>query len=275
MNILLCTPIFAQHADAGIFFLAALSRHGHRVTVWDHRHEPVCPKVAVDASIVLKGSFDPAMLPPGKKLAYWPDRLGREPHWEQYLPAYDRVFTCLRPTPPAMVWLPGFFDPLLHRPDPRLARHFIMLYGTHTDNKEKVLQSLIPENPTMPHLPLIIFGNGWPERLHTNPPVYMHALVAMLSGALVSINVHRDPGVGLNRRLFESAACAPTLTDDVPGAREVVPEEMIYSSTQDLRMKIEYLLGDPKRMLDMYQRGRAAIAPYTYEQGVQRMLTEV
>jgi hypothetical protein len=268
MKILLATPYMSQHYDSGLFWARALSRLGHELVLWDYRldKELHLSPWMYDLGIMLKGTTNAArqlMYRCDKTISYWPDALGRDKTSEKCLRHFDLVF-----------WFPGAYDEQVHQ------RHNIaksssrkrgkqeggsVFIGTHTQRKEMFLMEIQPT---------LIFGNGW------NGPhaVYLHEYVNILSGAQVSVNIHRD-NIGLNRRFFESIACAFTITDRVPGVEEVLGSSLAdlvsFETPQQGREMLEYYLDKPDMCKEIHALELDAIREYSYSHLVKKILDEV
>lgn len=256
-TILLASPFYAQHWDAGHFWARALSRLNCSLLLWDYRIDPAPPLAQYDAALVLKGQPDTPeqLLSSAYKMCYWPDAFGRLPEAEAALRGYDRVYTMVRPTPEGMVWLPGAYDPVVHYPRAEDGRMLFdtLFIGTATAYKRQMLDELQVR---------IVFGNGW------NQAIYLHEYAHTLSRALIAVNVHREPAVGVTRRLFEYISCTFTLTDLPPGVVEVLGPELAdlvgFRTPQQGRERIAYYLAHPKDRAEVWAAERRAIRQYTY-----------
>ncbi len=279
MKILLASPFYSQHWDAGHYWARAFSRLGHELVLWDYRADLFPPdNVSCDLAVVMKGdrhTLIPKEVAP-IRVCYWPDSFERGPDDgdgqppanfpkpEELLETYDIVFTPIRPTPEGLVWLPGAWDEKVH------VRHKLqpwqiyesIFVGTHTDRKEAFLRDLRPQ---------CIAGNGW-----DNSPgervlraLYLHDYVGLLSSYLLLINVHRD-NIGLNRSLFEMMACGFTITDRVPGVVEILGEELAeqvtFETPEEGRELKDRYLGKTAAMARevLWDLEKKAIENYTY-----------
>ncbi len=270
MNILLVTPIYSAHYDAGWFWLRAFQKLGHTVTIWDYRLDSKPPPIIhyPDLVLVLKGeSIDPRRLP-SPRFCYWPDAFERDPGVEERLRGYDKVFTSNRPTPEWMIWLPTGWDPVIHR-NLELKREVSSVYvGTaNSEYKIKMISEIRPNH---------IRGNGWGRDI-SGPAIYLHELVSYLNQMRVLIDVHQSPRAGLNRKLFEMIACGFTLVDRVPGVEEILglrlADQVSFRTPERARELIQYFLYHPSSgREDLWRREREQIAKHTYESAVEAVL---
>ena len=262
-KVLLAAPGISAHHDAGLYWLAALSRQGISTVVWDYRVEPQPPATDYSLALVLKGeTVDPEILK-RPRVVYWPDDPSRTPGiWEQ-LKKYDLV-ACPVPNLKDALWLPTSYDPLVHRPLPTMIKRSVVFCGTWTDRKQRFMQALMEAGLLLSRN---LYGNGWEEVSAWIRPVYATEYVLVLSSASISVNVHRAD-IGVNRRLFESIACTFTLTDLVPGVREILGAELAekvgFSTPEELVKKVEHYLSSPERDA-LWEQEKRAIAPYTYD----------
>ena len=278
MRVLLVTPLYSQHYDAGHLWLKAFNDLGHLCEVWDYRLQPGRYKIPTEYApgwqpnlvMVLKGeSVDPTTLP-HPRFCYWPDALERTPGIEQVLQQYDRVYTPVRPTPPRMVWLPTGWDPDIHRYTGASKDIDSLYIGTNnSDRKRHYLAAIKPQ---------VVAGNGWGNIREPSitflPPHYLHDFVSLTSRAKVAINIHQGP-VGLNRKLFECCACAFTITDRVPGVEEVlgdITEAVSFTTPEEGKTLLEKWGKDDRGREEMWQKERERIAPYTYLNAVLKSL---
>lgn len=283
MKILLASPFYSQHWDAGHFWARAFSRLGHELVLWDYRTDISPPDgVSCDLAVVMKGdrrTLVPRHVAP-IRVCYWPDDFERGPDDGDGQPAanfpkaqellynYDIVFSPIFPTPAeGMVWLPGAWDERVHVRRVLTRQHMrggSVFAGTYTERKAKFLKVMKPG---------LIVGNGWHSTL--SRAVYLHEYVGMLSQYSLSINVHRDD-IGINRRLFEMMACGFTITDRVPGVVELLGEWLAEKVTfetpaEGLELKDYYLRaidqssgGYGRDIQILWEMERDAIANYTY-----------
>lgn len=276
MNVLLITPIYSTHFDAGWFWFRALQQAGHSVTVWDYRLDVNPPPTMhyPDVTLVLKGEgIDPRRLP-GPKLCYWPDALERTPGVEEVLKCYDKVFTPIRPTPEWMVWLPTGWDPTIHV-DMKVHRDVDTVYvGTaNSEYKVKMVEGIDPQ---------WLFGNDW-KRVdrwgRIIKPAYLHELVVILNRTKILIDVHQSPTVGLNRKFFECIACGFTVVDRVPGVEDILgnelAQEVSFISPDEARELIKYYLEKPKERGKLWQLEREKIQEYAYKKAVGKILSHI
>ena len=279
-TVLLATPYLSQHFDAGHYFMSALSRLRVALVLWDYRREP-CPTVKPDVLLALKGSPEVSRVAErtfwGERVCYWPDKLGRDPTTEEGLKHFDRLYTCLRPTPEGMTWLPSGWDPVVHTPwdGKQEQKNDRVVIGTAPERKAGFLRVLQPR---------LTFGNGWWDdptlyQGHAYMPIYLHEMVAELRNTRVAINIHRDGDTGLNRRFFEMMACTFTITDLVPGVVEVLGADLAarvgFTDPHEAKNKLDFYLAHPEERRDLWEAERRAIAPYTYEKTVERILTDL
>lgn len=285
MKILLASPFYSQHWDAGHYWARAFSRLGHELVLWDYRTDASPPDgTRCDLAVVMKGNpyvGAVASAVAQQSVCYWPDSFERGPDDgdqppanfpkpEELLKSYDIVFTPIRPTPEGLVWLPGAWDEKVHVRQDAIEFRDALFAGTRTDRKAEFLKSISP---------LHVFGNGWTntdERdvvasigsLGHHGPRYLHDYVATLSSYLIAINVHRD-NIGVNRRLFEMMACGFTITDRVPGVVEILGEELAEKVTfetpeEGREMKDRYLGRHLAEVAVLWDLEKKAIANYTY-----------
>lgn len=264
-TVLLATPFLANHVDAGWFWLAALGRQGVATIAWDYRREPQAAHSA-DLMLAMKTPPYPDRFH-GYTAAYWPDELGRDPESEAWLPQYERVYTCLRPTPPGMTWLPTAYDPHVHYPRNAPKERDMVFIGTATDRKRDFLKEMAKAAP------LTLFGNGWKD----SGPVYLEDYCVALSSAKIAINIHRGE-VGLNRRVFEAMACTFTLTDRVAGIAELLGPSLAakvsFSTPKHGRELAERYINDEPARRELWAMEREAIRGFTYDAAVQRVLSD-
>lgn len=173
-------------------------------------------------------------------------------------------------------WCGNSFDPLVHHPP--VAPQFqygVAFIGTHTPYKERMLDGVVDVGLDY------LAGNGWergPLRLLNlmRPAVYLHDYADVLRRSVVSINLHHDPQVGVNRRLYESIACTFTLTDLPPGVEEVLGHNLAEAvgvrSPEDLREKAEFYATHHVEREALWERERAAVAHGTYRQMAASLL---
>ena len=276
MRILLATPWFSGHLDAGLFWASALGRLGHDVVLWDHRAEPDPPRIPCQVALVMKGDETvAARLRPWTPnvVSYWPDWFDREPGLlDRLLKAYDLVATPVRPTPAGCLWLPTGWDPQFHQRRPGASPFPSLAWGTYTERKHHYLVTIRPS---------FIMGNGWSPAVSPSPvlpPHYGPALVAILSAAAVQINIHRD-NVGLNRRIFEMCACGPCISDRVPGVEEVfgksLTQRMSFETPAEGRAMLIYYLEHPLEREELWASERELIKPFTYTAAAERLLSAI
>jgi hypothetical protein len=271
----------SNHVDAGLLWAAALGRAGVPIIPWDYRREnyrfdnSTYDLLALKTPLKIPGrdpkyidlDRDPWRMP--WRACYWPDALGRDPESEAMLKEYDRVYTCLRPTPEGMIWLPTGWDPKVHYQRVVGEPSFdVVFLGTATPRKAEFLRAV-------PNKQLVIFGNGW----GLNEPAYLEDYCQILSKARISINIHRDE-IGLNRRFFESMACTFTLTDLVPGVEEILGHDLArsvaFSTPTELYELVVYFLDSShaEERQQLWMQERDAIAPYTYDAAVRKVLMQ-
>lgn len=260
MKILLASPFYSQHWDAGHYWARAFSRLGHELVLWDYRTDPRPPKVNCDLAVVMKGAENTAYLVgmvASKRICYWPDAFGRDPSTEQDLDAYNIVFTPIRPTPEGMVWLPGAWDEKVHLYGQLMKQTTAqtIFVGTRTDRKMEFLKAMQPTH---------MVGNGWPG---ITPAIYLNDYAAMLSPHRIAINIHRD-AIGVNRRFFEMMACTFTITDRVPGVIEILGNKLAakvtFETPEEGRRMIDHYMPLERECLQLWGDERRAIANYTY-----------
>jgi len=267
MNILLATPLYSTHYDAGWFWLRALNQLGHSISVWDYRLDENPPPFThyPGVTIVLKGeTIDPRRLP-SPKAVYWPDALERTPGVEEVLEHYDKVFTPVRPTPDNMEWLPTGWDPAIHR-DLQIKRRDTMYIGTcNSDYKRDMIEAIRPD---------LVHGNNWDYGYL--PPVYLHDFVHCANEAKILIDIHQSPTVGLNRKFFECIACGFTIVDKVPGVEDILGEELAdqvsFETPKEAKELIRYYLDRPEERNEVWQLEQEKIQEFTYEKAVERIL---
>jgi len=271
MNVLLITPLYSTHYDAGWYWLRALNQMGHSVQVWDYRLD-VDPPLFIhypDVTIVLKGeNIDPRKLPSSPRYVYWPDDLGRTPGIEEVLKYYDKVFTPVRPTPDNMEWLPTGWDLAIHK-DLQVVRRDTMYIGTcNSDYKRDMIETIRPD---------LVHGNNWDYGYL--PPVYLHEFVATANQAKILIDVHQSPTIGLNRKFFEMISCGFTIIDRVPGVQEVLgwglTQQVSFTSSDEAKELIKYYLERPEEREEIWQLQREKIQEYTYEKAAEKILSHL
>lgn len=281
MKILLASPIyyspwFGSWYDCGTFIMKALHKLGHSVAVWDYRLDlDPPPNVSYDLAIVWKGAKGMPQLLHSPKICYWPDKFGRAPIDEEDLSLYDRVFTCTRPTPEGMTWLPTGWDPDYHKNlhyPPEKRSLDILFIGTKSERKLRFLSEIKPDK---------IYGNGWSSSwgaaglVPPRPAIYLQEFVHVLNTHYITVNIHRDDD-GFNSRVLEFMACGFTLTDRVPGIEEVFGKELAnkisFSTPKQGRAMVEHFYNHPELRDELWKEEFAAIQPYTYLNAVRRML---
>ncbi len=276
MNILLITPLYASHWDAGHYWLKALSRMGHAITVWDYRAEPLGLRghLHQDLILVMKGENVPltalkAICPTAPLVCYWPDSFRRSaPCWPGMLmERYDHVFTPVRPTPEGMRWLPTGWDPDIHRPLFEERPYSYVYIGTNNSRyKYDMVEAIRPS---------VLAGNGWPKEMGAIPATYNQGFVETVSKAKVAINLHQDPEIGVNRKFFEMAACALTITDRPPGMEEILGDlryKLTFRTADEARTMAAYYLTYPEEAKKIWTLEREKIASYTYERAAEIIL---
>jgi len=273
MQILLGSRFYADHWDVGHFWARAFSRLGHSLVMWDWGIDPYPPDTAYDVAVILKGDEKSAEKVRGPKLLYFPDDYARFPAIADKMGLYDKVFTMIRPTPAGSIWLPGAWDPAVHYQRPEVAvRSKATFIGTHTPHKHGILQSICPD---------AVFGNGWEEQPSWKgtrffPPLYLHDYARVLSASIVAINVHRVPDIGLTRRIFEFSACTMTISDDVPGVREIfgeaLSERMVFQNADEAHHMVARFNADPGYRAETWAMQVKAIDGYTYLDLARTML---
>ena len=275
MNILLVTPLYSQHYDAGHFWLRALNQLGHTVAVWDYRRDLNPPPIHPGFPLLLKGAgIDPRTLR-RPRVCYWPDALERTPGIQDVLQAYDRVYTPVRPTPPGMTWLPTGWDPTIHGCT-GVPRDIPSLYiGTNNSERKREFVDTIWPNT--------VAGNGWETPAvviklgHPRsdlPPHYLHDFVALASRARVAIDIHQGPA-GLNRKLFELIPSAFTITDRAPGVEEVlgdIADQVSFTTPEQGQALLERWLINTNGREALWEKEKVRIAPYTYLNAARKML---
>jgi len=269
MNILLATPLYSQHYDAGHFWLRALNQLGHSVQVWDYRLDKDPPPFAhyPEVTIVLKGeNVDPRKLP-RPAINYWPDALERTPGIEETLKLYDKAFGLVKPLSDWMEWIPTGWDPAIHK-DLGLLKAMRTIYVGTANSKYKtdMIHRIKPD---------LVYGNGWRSSPEFGPR-YLHDLTYVLNHAEVLIDVHQSPDTGPNRKLFEMIACGFTIVDRVPGVEEILgwglTNQVGFKTPEEARELIKYYLERPKEREKIWQLEREKIQEYTYEKVVKRIL---
>ena len=274
MNILLITPLYSTHYDAGWFWLRALNQLGHSVQVWDYRLDVDPPPFFhyPEVTLVLKGeTIDPRKLP-SPKAVYWPDDLERTPGIEKVLQHYDKVFTPVKPAPDWMEWLPTGWDPMIHV-DRKMYRNVDTVYvGTaNSEYKVKMIEEIDPQ---------WLFGNDWKKIDRWGnmiKPVYLHELVAVLNRSKILIDIHQSPTVGLNRKFFECISCGFTIVDRVPGVEDILgwglTQQVSFTNVDEAKELIRYYLERPREREEVWLLQREKIQEYTYEKAVKRILS--
>ena len=273
MRVLLASPFFADHWDAGHYWLRALNRLGHSVLGWDYRLDYTPPPGEYDLALVIKGSRRVSELLHGPLVCYWPDQLGRGPAEEEDLSRYDRVYTMARPTPPGMIWLPGAWEPQVHgdRRNRKGAPVWDSIFiGTWTPYKEQMLRVIQPQH---------LFGNSWPFSMAPGMATYLHRFAQLLADSRVAVNVHRVPDAGLTRRFFEFIACTFTISDRAPGVAEVLgtqlADKVTFITPEHGRELLLKYLADPGERQRLWQAEQKAIANYTYEHLAGRIIEDM
>lgn len=289
-NVLLATPLYASHHDAGHFWLRALTSLGHEVTVWDYRLDEEPPPGPMarhpDTVLVMKGEslYMPKMhrlFPSARFICYWPDKFEREPGiLDRLLAGYDQVFSPVRPTPDRVTWLPTGWDPKIHAPAFGASRSFnydsVYVGTSNSQYKVDMVREITPS---------VVFGNDWWRKSPlewglpaVGMPIYGAALASCLNRARVAVDIHQSPETGVNRKFFEMMACTFTIVDDVPGVREILGEDLFakvaYKTATQARDLIAYYRYRDTERDELWQQERAAIAPYTYEAAVRRICGE-
>lgn len=266
MKILLAADIFSQWFSCGQYFLKAFSELGHYVNVWDYRFSTSDPCVSdYDFLFAYKGDRRVAKYISSLKtsICYYPDAFERDPDAISLLQSYSKVFTTIRPAPQWMEWFPTGWDPDIHRTVEAAKVLSSVFVGTSTPRKQSFLDVMRPT---------AVFGNGWGEGVK---PVYLWEYQRVLSASSVLINVHRND-IGLNSRLFEMMATGFTITDIVPGVREVLGDELTnrvgFTTPEQGRERLEYFLSHPEERDELWYAERKAIRPYTYLECAKRVL---
>ena len=286
MKILLASPIYCSPwwgpwYDCGTFVMKALHQLGHSVAVWDYRMDKNPPKGShdYDLAIVWKGEkyvHQAVGMLKCPKFCYWPDKFGRAPLDEEDLKLYDKVFTCTRPTPEGMIWLPTGWDQdfhaNLHYPPERRSSD-VLFIGTKSERKLRFLSEIKPDK---------IYGNGWESSWNIaglvppRPAIYLQEFVHVLNQHHIVVNVHRDDD-GFNSRVFEFVACGFTLTDRVPGTEEVFGKELAakisFETPKQGKAMVEWYKTRPELREALWQEEFKAIQPYTYKAAVERMIS--
>lgn len=269
MRLLVATPYNAPHYDAGLFWVKAFVALGHEVVAWDYRQHPnpaISQFYDIDVSIVMKGESVPPELIPSPRVCYWPDALDRTPGIEKKLEQYDHVFTPVRPTPKGMTWLPTGWDPEMHRNLCRKRWINTIYVGTrNSPYKSTMVGSLKPEG---------LAGNGWGKDF---PAIYAEDFVDYLNDGKILINLHQNPEVGVNRKLFEMIACGLTISDDAPGVRQILgkklAEQLVFKSPRDAHKLIRQLLAlSSFERDDLWQLEYRRIADYSYHNAAQEVI---
>jgi len=281
MNILLVTPLYSTHYDAGWFWLRTLNQLGHPVQVWDYRLDVNPPPFLhyPDVTLVLKGeTVDPRKLP-HPVINYWPDALERTPGIEGVLKYYDKVFTPVRPTPDWIEWLPTGWDSSIHR-NLREARHGVTYIGTNnSEYKEQMVSEISPD---------AVIGNGWDSiqigpldykvpSVSILPPKYLHEFVWWANRARILVDIHQSPTVGLNRKFFEMIACGFTIVDRVPGMEEILgwrlTQQVSFTNSNEAKELISHYLERPEEREETWQLEREKIQEYTYKKVAEKILS--
>ena len=281
MRILVATPFLAQHFDAGLYWVRALTNLGHSVYLWDYRLQVNIPEVDADASIVFKGEIVTPELLPKPSICYWPDALDRNPGVENRLKGYDKVFHLAKPAPDWLEWLPSGWDPAVHRSlEPPTGNYPSVYIGTCNSGYKKIMVKEIH--------PDVVFGNNWDNRGRENVPdnvpqgynvgtaVYLHEFTLAANSAKVLIDIHQAPNAGPNRKLFELIACGFTIVDRVPGVEELLGVELIksvtFSTSKEARSLIDYYVDHDEERERLWALEKEAIEPYTYENCARRLV---
>jgi len=270
MNILLITPIYSTHYDAGWFWLRALNQLGHSVTVWDYRLDKNPPPLFhyPEVTLVLKGeNIDPKKLP-SPHVCYWPDALDRTPGIENHLRKYDKVFALVKPIPDWMEWLPTGWDPAIHR-DLQVERKGTTYIGTcNSIYKKDMIEAIRPD---------LVHGNNWDYSYL--PPVYLHDFVRCANVAKVLIDVHQAPNAGPNRKFFEMIACGFTIVDRVPGVEEVLgkdlSDQVSFKTPEEAKELITYFVDKYSEREELWRLERERIKPYTYQAAAETVLNSI
>jgi len=267
MKILLVTPIFSQHWDLGHCWLKAFSDLGHHVSLWDFRLTPEPPTEDYDLAFVLKGHQRTPHQLHSPKMVHWPDAVERTPDLQDTLSEYDEVFG----TDGSCEWMHWMPEGISHDPD--LHKNYKLertidsfFFGTYTERKFEFLNVIKPQ---------AMVGNGWSKEIHA---LYSSGLIDMLNRVKVSINVHPNM-MGPNGRMFESMACAFTITDKVRDVDKVLGAELLervgFDTPQEGRALVEYFLEHEKEREELFVAEREAIKPYTYRAAAERVLRYV
>lgn len=279
MNLLVATPLSADHYDAGHFWVKAFRDLGHAVQIWDYRKCISCYSnfTEVFSIIVFKGEIiEPSWLGFSPKIVYWPDRFERTPGMlEKLVKGYDKVFSPVFPTPEGVEWMPSGWDDEIHVPPPGDKSKICSSIYVGTNNSDYKRETVEAFKPTMRA------GNLWDSNDYgAMPPVYGKDLVKLLHGGKVLIDIHQDPSCGVNRKFFEMASCGFTIVDRVPGIEEILGKELAslvcYDPEWPAERKLLFLHSwieeNPKIRERAWQAERKAIQKYTYYNQARRMI---
>ena len=116
---------------------------------------------------------------------------------------------------------------------------------------------------------MLIYGNDWDAYRAAGQAIYLQRFTHALNTAEIAVNIHREPGIGLNRRFFEFIPCAFTLVDRVPGVEEILGKELTdavtFSTPAEAREKVHFYLANYGLTPELHARQVSAIQNYTYQ----------
>jgi len=282
MHILLATPFFTSPWDNGRFWIHAFSKTGHTLTVWDYRLEHKPPECDADLTFVMKGTnsqFTEAINPeilPGKTACLFPDFLQFYPNLQPIFKKYDRLFTTPIPTPELdwCVWAPGRYEPLIHR-DLGMDKKYDTIYvGTlNSAHKEKMIKEIEPD---------LVYGDGWVQdhfkHSMVGPAKYLFDYTRAINEAKIAVCVF-SPEWGPCPKPFEMCRITFTLIEKVPGVPEIFDKKLLdkvgFVTVKEAKEKVNYYLENEEERLELFEKEKEAVAPYTYSNTIEQVLKEM
>jgi spore maturation protein CgeB len=193
----------------------------------------------------------------------------------------------------AMVFLPHGYDPDVHRPvelnrnDIQDCAHDVTVVASHTQHKEKLLESLVK---LMPGLDLCIYGDRWTspvralalQRHIQGLPLFGTRYVKAIRAARINLAItswsNRVEVDETTTRTYEIPACGGFMlherTQELLELYDEGKEVACFGSVEELAAKIQYYLAHSEEREAIARAGHARCVPaYSYDNRVKQILS--
>lgn len=255
----------------------------------DRRFVEAVAQLEPDAALVVKGwgltgeGLEAARALGCTVAVYYPDNplwcrhdestaLGRLLATDVLMVFSKRLARLLHPHARYVTNVPFGFDPHWFPVTPTSAdRKGIVFLGTWSPRRQRYLEALRG-------LPLTVAGTDWnlQSAIPASPPITEERAAAILSGALIGINLlHPQCSGAHNMRTREIAACgAVQLTDPAIDGSPLRDGEhcLWFGSPHELRAKTEWVLDHTQKAIEIAKAGQTVVVEETYAHRARQML---